>query len=194
MVTEWRRRLSSRLLGGDDACSSPQCSRDCRYGRKRDRCRAVVGNLWRRSVLVDHAGRAVDRRRGVGAARSLSVNVVVEDVLGAPAFGVKTRASSSLVIAAAVPRQLVDPGADGRQAAEPRAVASVPPAPPRVIVSVSVAPTFASPIVTCANGLTGVSEVVVWPAPSRQWSARPRVAIDHAGRAVDDRRAVPALL
>ncbi len=34
---------------------------------------------------------------------SLSVKVVGEDVLGAPAFGVKTRASSSLVIAAAVP-------------------------------------------------------------------------------------------
>ena len=37
---------------------------------------------------------------------SLSVNVVVEDVLGAPALGVKTRASSSLVIAAAVPDNL----------------------------------------------------------------------------------------
>ena len=35
--------------------------------------------------------------------RSLSVNVVVEDVWGAPAFGVKTRASSSLVIADAEP-------------------------------------------------------------------------------------------
>ena len=43
------------------------------------------------------------RRRAMGAARSLSVNVVVEDVLGAPAVGVKIRASSSLVIAAAVP-------------------------------------------------------------------------------------------
>ena len=35
--------------------------------------------------------------------RSLSVNVVVEDVFGAPAFGVKTRASSSLVMADADP-------------------------------------------------------------------------------------------
>jgi hypothetical protein len=40
-----------------------------------------------------------------------------------------------------------------------------------VIVNLSVAPTFASPIVASANGSTGASDVVVWPVPSRQWSA-----------------------
>ena len=38
---------------------------------------------------------------------------------------------------------------------KPAPSASVPPAPPRVIVSVSVAPALLSPTVTCANGLTG---------------------------------------
>jgi hypothetical protein len=37
--------------------------------------------------------------------RSLSVNVVIVDVLGAPAVGAKARSSSSLVIAAAVSAQ-----------------------------------------------------------------------------------------
>ena len=41
---------------------------------------------------------------------------------------------------------------------------STPPAPPSVIVSVSVALTLASAIVTLAKGFTGASDVVVWPA------------------------------
>ena len=82
-------------------------------------------------------------------------------VFGCPAAGVKVRASSSLVIVAAEPVSVYTPPVPpARPAPE-----SAPPAPPfdRLMVSVSVAATLASPIVTPANGEGGVLELVVWP-------------------------------
>ena len=74
-------RLRRRRLAGD---------------RPRDRRRD-------RRVTVDHAGRRCRRQARAGVLTSHRLKVVVEDVFGAPALGVKMRASSSLVIAAAVP-------------------------------------------------------------------------------------------
>ena len=83
---------------------------------------------------------------------SLRSNVVVADAFGVPAAGVKTSASSSLVIADAVPVSVYAP-ADDVRSEKPDPSASEPP-PESVIVSVSVALTFKSPTVTPENGVS----------------------------------------
>ena len=94
---------------------------------------------------------------------SLSVNVVVALAFGHAAFGVKTSASSSVVIADAVPDNEYTPLPSLVRPLKPEPSMSAPPAPPTVIVSVSVAAATRSPIVTLLKGVTDASTVVDWP-------------------------------
>ena len=110
------------------------------------------------------------------------MNVVVVDVFGWPALGVKVRASSSLVTVAAAPESVYTPPAPPERPFPE----SAPPAPPfdRLIVSVSVALEAGSAIVTPANGVTAASEVVVWPdtVPERGGAPDSRYGVPFAFR------------
>src|ERR1700689_1487153 len=90
---------------------------------------------------------------------SLSVNVVVAWLPGAPAVGVNDKAWSSEVPVAAEPVSVYVPDPPLRPVP-----VNVPPPPDKVIVSVSLAPALRSPIVTPANGEIAASLAVVCPA------------------------------
>jgi hypothetical protein len=75
---------------------------------------------WR--VAVDHLVALSTAGAPQALLRSLSVNVVVEDVFGAQAFGLKTRASSSTRDGRRRSGQRVDASAHARQAAETRSI------------------------------------------------------------------------